>query len=157
MEDLDKYVGKFAQAGGELKRVEGVIVSYEREEPFVWFNLMTPNGNISKWSIHELTFIPAPKRKETYDEKVEHFQRLTNWDKDICDKFITLVYQYLDSCGYFEHDYNIHGLMNKEFEKFVVKYRDKDFGSWLLDFALQYNMEQGMEYECKFKGDRQDG
>ena len=29
-----------------------------------------------------------------------------------------------------------------------VKYSNKDFGTLLMDMALQYNMEQGIEYKC---------
>lgn len=92
-----------------------------------------------------------PKRKETYEEKVKHLQRLSNQDTEKCKDFIAFIETYLDGCGYFMGDFNIHGLPIPED---FIKYSDRDFGTWLLDMVLQYNMEQGMEYECKFIRDR---
>lgn len=84
--------------------------------------------------------------KENNQEKIRHLQLLSGWDKDKCEMFINMVYEYLDACGYFMGDFNIHGL---DLPKDYVKYRDRDFGKWLLDMALQYNMEQGKEYQVK--------
>lgn len=90
-------------------------------------------------------------RKENYQEKLDHLKRLSDWNKEDCEQFIKLVYKYLDSCGYFESDYNIYRF---ERPKDWINYRDRDFGSWLIDMALQYNMEQGMEYKCELIEDR---
>ena len=91
-------------------------------------------------------------RKETDEEKILHLQKLSGWSKNECDKFIYLVCRYLDSCGYFMGDFNIHNLPQSDN---YINYSDRDFGRWLLDMALQYNMEQGKEYFCKLIGDRQ--
>ena len=90
-------------------------------------------------------------RKETYEEKIDHLQRLSGWDKEKSKQFIEMVSEYLDSCGYFMGDFNIHNLPTP---KDWIKYFDRDFGTWLLDMALQYNMEQGLEYKCKLIEDR---
>ena len=90
-------------------------------------------------------------RKETYLEKVQHLESLSHKDKKKCIDFIEFVSSYLDSCGYLMSDYNIHNLPES---KDHIKYSDKDFGTWLLDMALQYNMEQGVEYKCEFVRDR---
>ena len=92
-----------------------------------------------------------PKQKETYEDKIKHLQRLSNQDTKKCKNFIEFIETYLDRCGYFMGDFNIYGLPTP---KDFIKYSDRDFGTWLLDMALQYNMEQGMEYECKFIKDR---
>lgn len=92
-----------------------------------------------------------PKRKETYEDKIKHLMKLTGQAPGPYIDFIEFVSSYLDGCGYFISDFNIHDLpIPKDF----IKYSDRDFGTWLLDMALQYNMEQGMEYECKFIRDR---
>ena len=90
-------------------------------------------------------------RKETDEEKILHLQKLSGWSKTECDKFIYLVCRYLDSCGYFMGDFNIHDLPQPDN---WIKYSDRDFGTWLLDMALQYNMEQGLKYECKLIDNR---
>ena len=90
-------------------------------------------------------------RKETYQEKIDHLKKLSGWEYSDCEAFVLLVYKYLDSCGYFMHDYNIHNLPSQDD---IIKYNDRDFGRWLLDMALQYNMEQGKEYLCKLIEDR---
>ena len=66
-------------------------------------------------------------------------------------QFIGMVSEYLDSCGYFIGDFNIHNLSTP---KDWIKYFNRDFGGWLLDMALQYNMEQGKEYKCELVEDR---
>lgn len=91
------------------------------------------------------------RRTETYNEKVEHLKRLSGWDDARANQFIDMVAEYLDRCGYFMGDFNIHNLPTP---KDWIKYSDRDFGTWLLDMALQYNMEQGLEYECKLIDDR---
>lgn len=93
------------------------------------------------------------KRRENWQEKVSHLKRLTGWEQDECETFIKLVDRYLDTCGYFYHDFNIHGFPTKPDE---IKYAERDFGTWLMDMALQYNMEQGVEYECNFVRDRRE-
>ena len=92
------------------------------------------------------------KRKESHKEKLEHLKRLSGWKEKECKVFIDLVSKYLDGCGYFMGDFNIHCLPTPEG---FIKYSDRDFGTWLLDMALQYNIEQGKEYFCKLIGDRQ--
>lgn len=91
------------------------------------------------------------RRTETYNEKFEHLKRLSGWDDIKVSQFIDMVAEYLDGCGYFMGDFNIHNLPTP---KNWIKYSDRDFGTWLLDMALQYNMEQGLEYECKLIDDR---
>ena len=90
-------------------------------------------------------------RKETYNEKAEHLKRLSGWDDVRVNQFIDMVAEYLDRCGYFMGDFNIHNLPRPNN---WINYSDRDFGRWLLDMALQYNMEQGKEYFCKLIGDR---
>lgn len=90
-------------------------------------------------------------RQETYDEKLDHLKRLSGWNENKCEKFISMVYGYLDSCGYFMGDLNIHNLPIPED---WIPYKSRDFGTWLLDMALQYNMEQGLEYKCELINDR---
>ena len=152
----DKLIGKQAYAGGIMKRFYGTIIKKEIDE-YGWefYILMSPTGETGKYSKNEITIIPNPTRKETYDEKVDHVVRLCNISKEEAENFIAFVYKQLDSCGYLEGDYNIHGFPEPEqLKPYKILYRERDFGKWLLDFALQYNMEQGMEYDCKFKFDR---
>lgn len=85
-------------------------------------------------------------RKETNYEKLEHLKRLSGQDEIDCRNFIDFVYKYLDNCGYFIGDYNIHGFTRPDD---WINYIERDFGTWLLDMALQYNMEQGIEYKCE--------
>lgn len=79
-------------------------------------------------------------RKEDYTEKIKHLMELSDQPIGKCIDFIEFVQSYLDSCGYFISDFDGSGL---------EKYTNKDFGTWLLDMALQYNMEQGVEYKCE--------
>lgn len=90
-------------------------------------------------------------RQETYDEKLDHLKRLSGWNENKCEEFISMVYGYLDSCGYFMGYLNIHNLPIPED---WIPYKSRDFGTWLLDMALQYNMEQGLEYKCELINDR---
>lgn len=147
-----EFIGWHVKAGGELKRISGIITDIEIDDDgHVWYIVTSDNNEKSKWGFYELTFIPTPDRQETYEEKIEHFQKLSGWNKEDSEKFIELVSKYLDSCGYFMGDFNIHNL---PIPIDWIPYSKRDFGTWLLDMALQYNMEQGMEYECKFKLDR---
>ena len=152
----DKLIGKHAYAGGIMKRFYGTIIKKETDEyGWEWYILMTPTGETARYSKNEITVIPTPSRKETYQEKLDHLKRLSSLEEHECVDFIDFVYKYLNSCGYFEADYNIHGFPEpKELQPYKILYRDRDFGKWLLDMALQYNMEQGMEYDCKFIRDR---
>ena len=85
-------------------------------------------------------------RKEDYTEKIKHLMELSGQPIGKCIDFIEFVSKYLDGCGYFMGDFNIHNLpIPKDF----IKYSECDFGTWLLDMALQYNMEQGVEYKCE--------
>ena len=90
-------------------------------------------------------------RKETSYERFKSLQKLSGKDDLACRTFIDFVMSYLDSCGYFIGDFNIHNLPRPDN---WINYSDRDFGRWLLDMALQYNMEQGKEYFCKLIGDR---
>lgn len=90
-------------------------------------------------------------KTETYKEKVEHLCKVTGFEKDRCKEFVTFVWQYLDSCGYFLCDFNIHNIKRPDD---WINYSDRDFGKWLLDMALQYNMEQGKEYKCELVENR---
>ena len=90
-------------------------------------------------------------RKETYKEKLKSLKKSSGWKKENCEVFIDYVKKYLDECGYFMYDFNIHNLPRSDN---WINYSDRDFGRWLLDMALQYNMEQGKEYFCKLIGDR---
>ena len=85
------------------------------------------------------------KNKETIKEKIESLHKASNWNKEHCELFVNLVYDYLDHCGYFHSDFNIHGILSND----RIKYIDENFGKWLIDMALQYNMEQGIEYKCE--------
>lgn len=89
-------------------------------------------------------------RKESYKEKVKHLHDISGWNVEYCNEFIEHVSSFLDSCGYFMSDFNIHGLTRPEN---FVRYYERDFGTWLLDMALQYNMEQGVTYTCKLVDD----
>lgn len=91
-------------------------------------------------------------RKETPYEKLQSLQKLSGKDDLACRTFIDFVATYLNNCGYFEADFNIHGFKKPDN---WIKYWDRDFGRWLLDMALQYNMEQGKEYKCELIIDRQ--
>lgn len=93
-------------------------------------------------------------RKENYKEKVEHLKNLSGLNETECEAFIKFVYTYLNSCGYFESDFNIHGF---NCPADWITYLERDFGHWLLDMALQYNMEQGKEYEAILIEDRYKG
>ena len=86
---------------------------------------------------------------KTYQEKIDKFQCLSGWDKEECEDFLLSIYKYLDSCGYFLADYNIHGIQKEGFEK----YYDKPLEKWILDFALQVNMECGKKYNVELKED----
>ena len=79
-----------------------------------------------------------------YQDKVSQLKKTTGWKIKDCEQFVSYVIEYLDACGYFIGDYNIHNL---PYPDNWVKYSDKDFGQWLLDMALQYNMENGKEYK----------
>lgn len=81
--------------------------------------------------------------KETFKQKINKLSKLSGWDKDKSKEFISMVAEYLDTCGYFMSDFNIHNLPSSDN---WINYSDRDFGTWLLDMALQYNMEQGKQY-----------
>ena len=85
--------------------------------------------------------------KEDYTAKIKHLMEISCQPIGKCIDFIEFVQSYLDSCGYFHSDFNIHGFKTSEN---LLKYSERDFGTWLLDMALQYNMEQGKEYEAIF-------
>ena len=79
--------------------------------------------------------------KETFKQKINKLSKLSGWDKDKSKEFISMVAEYLDTCGYFICDFD-----GSVYGSCLEKYTDKDFGTWLLDMALQYNMEQGKQY-----------
>jgi len=79
--------------------------------------------------------------------------RNTSWTKWECENFITMVTRYLDSCGYFMGDFNIHNLPKPDDWR---PYGQEGICRWLLDMALQLNMECGFEYDVRLKGDRHD-
>lgn len=150
----DNLIGKLAYGGGIMKRFYGTIIRKDVDDINVRYVLMSPTGLTETFDENEITIIPTKSRKETYDEKVEHIMRLCDISKDEAKKFVDFVYKQLDSSGYFMADYNIHGFPEpEELKPYKILYRERDFGTWLLDFALLYNIEQGMEYDCKFKCD----
>ena len=56
-----------------------------------------------------------------------------------------LVLRELNACGYFQADFNIHGL---ECSPDWKPYSSKSFGEMLMDFACLYNMEfEGKNYK----------
>jgi len=150
----NEYIGQEVEAGGKLTRVHGIIIDVlkdKEDESQEWYRVYEDSGNVSLWDFNELTFVsPSPLRNESWEEKVQNLQRNSSKPKEDCEKFIDFVADYLSSCGYFHADYNIHGIFPKDYPK----YRDKCFGTWLLDMALQYNMEIGLEYQCNFIRDR---
>ena len=93
-------------------------------------------------------------RKETYEEQLKNIQSSFCVDENKAKEIRSIVLHYLDSCGYFEGDYNIHGF--KRPDDWIL-YCERDFGHWLLDLALQYNMEHGKEYEAILIEDRHIG
>ena len=146
---------KDSDIGREVKfgKSQGIIIDVVEDKNFhKLYKIYENNGTVSTCDYNEFEFVcNKPTRKETYDEKIDHIMNLCYFDKEDSEKIINLVYKYLDGCGYFEGDYNIHGF---ERPKDWILYRDRDFGTWLLDMALQYNMEQGLEYNCQFIRDR---
>ena len=84
--------------------------------------------------------------RQTSQDRINQLNKITGWKVEDCKYFIGLVSSYLDSCGYFVSDFNVHGLPRPDN---WIKYSDKDFGQWLLDMARQYNMECGKEYKCQ--------
>lgn len=91
--------------------------------------------------------------KETFKEKIDHIHKVTGKSFSECVMFVNFIHDYLDSCGYFHADLNIHGF---ERPKDYVRNMDKDLGTWLIDMALQYNMEQGIQYKCNLVKDKVD-
>lgn len=85
----------------------------------------------------KMNLIWKMSNKETFKQKINKLSKLSGWDKDKSKEFISMVAEYLDACGYFICDFD---------GSCLEKYTDKDFGTWLLDMALQYNMEQGKQY-----------
>ena len=85
------------------------------------------------------------------DDNVNLLSENTGWPLDTCETFINLICQYLDSCGYFEGDLNIHNLPRPAD---WVPYSKRGIGQWLLDMALQFNMETGKEYKVELVEDR---
>ena len=146
----NKFIGREVQAKNETsKPITGIIIdTIIDDNNKEWYKVYESNGTVSTWDFNELIFSNSDisNRKESYCQKINHLQELTSWDENDCENFINLVYRYLDSCGYFHADYNIHGLPT---DKNEIKYIDRDFGTWLLDMAIQYNMEQGKEYYSK--------
>ena len=81
-----------------------------------------------------------------FDEAVNDLSTKEAWDKADAEKFVDLVTRYLDARGYFMGDFNIHNLpVPNDF----VKYSERGFGTWIMDFAQQYNMEHGVEYKVE--------
>lgn len=78
--------------------------------------------------------------------EIEQFANYMGKSVEEASSFIRFVWNYLDSCGYFMGDYNIHNLPWPEDK---IPYYKQGIGQWLLDMALQYNMEHGKQYECK--------
>jgi len=155
MEKDYDYIGREVNIKGSLKTTHGIIIDILKDKTNksqLWYRVYEDNGDVSLWDEKELEFVDQKSnRKETYEEKVNHVMNLCCFDKEDSETIINLVYKYLDGCGYFEGDYNIHGF---ERPKDWINYGDRDFGTWLLDMALQYNMEQGVEYRCQFIRDR---
>lgn len=79
--------------------------------------------------------------------------KATSWTEAECEDFISKVTGYLDSCGYFMGDFNIHNLPVPEGWR---PYAQQGICRWLIDMAQQLNMENGLEYDVRFKGDRRD-
>jgi hypothetical protein len=64
-----------------------------------------------------------------------------------------IVYKELMSCGYFMGDFNIHNLPKVEGWK---PYSNNTFGTMLMDFACQYNMEyEGKNYKYELIEDNE--
>ena len=101
--------------------------------------------NIKHWNEIGPTvdeWLQSVNRTETYNEKVEHLKQFSGKSYKECSRFVSFVMEYLDACGYFIGDFDCHPQVDN------VKYSNKDFGTLLMDMALQYNMEQGVEYKC---------
>ena len=81
-----------------------------------------------------------------FEDGVNNLINEESFEKKEAYDFVSMVYRYLDCRGYFMADFNIHNLPTKEDWK---PYKSMDFGKWLLDMALQYNMEHGKELIVK--------
>lgn len=156
IEECKHLIGRVVRAGSVMKRITGVIVDiFEDEDGCVFAKICEKDGTMSNWAMTEIDFTERrPMRKETLEEKYDHFERLSGFSRTSAIHFVESVWRYLDGCGYFMSDLNIHGLPEMPGH---IKNIDRDFGTWLLDMALQYNMEQGLEYECRFIKDRKSG
>lgn len=79
-----------------------------------------------------------------YEETIADFKLREGWPEEDARKFVSLVVEYLEHCGYFIGDFNIHGFERPEGWE---NYSDKGFGRWILDLAVQWNMEHGRAYK----------
>lgn len=66
------------------------------------------------------------------------------WTQETADTFVNCVYEYLDCRGYFISDFDGHPGSENEPKKC-----QQDFGTLLLDMALQYNIEHGKAYKVQ--------
>lgn len=82
------------------------------------------------------------------DENLKLLLRHTGWSKGDCKMFMELITRYLDSCGYFMQDCDIPFLNTLPGLK-LEPYASKGIAKWVLDFALQFNMECGNEYSVR--------
>lgn len=150
----NKYIGREVTItkGDKIVQVLVIDVLNDSIDPNLeWYRVYEKNGICSLHKLDELQFKSCySDRKETYQEKINNTHKSTGWDNIHCEKFFDYVYDYLDACGYFQADFNIHNIPKPDN---YIKYIDRDFGTWLLDMALQYNMEQGKEYKCELVND----
>lgn len=86
------------------------------------------------------------KHTESYSGKVKHLQFITKWDERTCEMFTDLVLKYLKKFGY---------MKNPDPENWNP-YNENDLGKMLLDMALHYNKQQGIEYNVELTKDDYD-
>lgn len=74
----------------------------------------------------------------------QEFTNTEGWTQERATTFVNCVYDYLDCRGYFIADFDGHSGSENEPKKC-----QQDFGSLLLDMALQYNIEHGRAYKVE--------
>ena len=83
---------------------------------------------------------------------VELLKKHTGWQEADCEKFIHMICEYLDSCGYFMQDLDAAFLNTLPGDK-VELYSKAGVAKWILDFALHFNMCCGNNYIVKLNTD----
>ena len=74
----------------------------------------------------------------------EKLVKSEGWSHEQAMTFVNCVWDYLDHRNYFISDFDGHPGSENEPKK-----SQQDFGTLLLDMALQYNIEQGKAYKVE--------